>query len=61
MPAPKQNFQISSEQMCSIMQKQNRNLRDELRAIAKSKGLTEHALVEIYLERAVKQYKTKGF
>jgi len=54
-------YQIPNEEMGSMMDKMNRNLRDEIRAIAKSKGISAHLLVEIYLERAVKEYKTKGF
>jgi hypothetical protein len=47
--------------MGSIMDKMNRSLRDEIRLIAKEKGISAHLLIEIYLERAVKEYKTKGF
>lgn len=54
-------YQIPNEEMGSIMDKMKRNLRDEIREIAKAKGISAHLLVEIYLERAVKNYKTKGF
>lgn len=54
-------YKISNEQMGSIMDKMNRSLRDEIRQIAKEKGISAHLLIEIYLERAVKEYKTKGF
>lgn len=43
------------------MDKMKVNLRDEIKAIAKEKGISAHLLIEIYLERAVKEYKTKGF
>jgi CYTH domain-containing protein len=54
-------YQIPNNEMGSMMDKMNRNLRDEIRTIAKTKGISAHLLVEIYLERAVKEYKTKGF
>lgn len=54
-------YQISNEQMGSIMDKMKLNLRDEIKQIAKEKGISAHLLIEIYLERAVKEYKTKGF
>lgn len=54
-------YKISNEQMGSIMDKMKVNLRDEIKAIAKEKGISAHLLIEIYLERAVKEYKTKGF
>lgn len=52
---------ISNVEMGSMMDKMNRSLRDEIRLIAKEKGISAHLLIEIYLERAVKEYKTKGF
>jgi hypothetical protein len=52
---------ISNEAMGSIMDKMKLSLRDEIRQIAKEKGISAHVLIEIYLERAVKEYKTKGF
>lgn len=61
MPKKAYPYQISNEQMGSIMDKMNRSLRDEIRQIAKEKGISSHLLIEIYLERAVKEYKTKGF
>ena len=54
-------YQIPNTEMGSIMDKMNRSLRDEIRSIAKAKGISAHLLVEIYLERAVKEYKTNGF
>lgn len=54
-------YQISNEDMGSMMDKMKRSLRDEVRQIAKEKGISAHLLVEIYLERAVKDYRTKGF
>lgn len=52
---------ISNEQMGSIMDKMKLSLHDEIKRIAKEKGISAHLLVEIYLERSVKEYKTKGF
>lgn len=54
-------YQIPNEEMGSIMDKMHRPLREEIRAIAKEKGISAHLLIEIYLERAVKDYKKKGF
>lgn len=54
-------YQIPNEEMGSIMDKMKRSLRDEIRTIAKEKGISAHLLVEIYLERAVKEYQAKGF
>lgn len=53
--------QIPNNEMGAMMEKMKRNLRDDIRAIAKAKGISAHLLVEIYLERAIKEYKTKGF
>jgi len=44
-----------------MMDKMKVSLRDQIRNIAKAKGISAHLLVEIYLERAVKDYQTKGF
>lgn len=54
-------YQIPNEEMGSIMDKMKRSLRDDIRQIAKSKGISAHLLVEIYLERAVKEHQKKGF
>ena len=55
------NYQITSSVMGSIVDKMKLSLRDEIKEIAKAKGISMHLLIEIYLERAVKEHKTKGF
>lgn len=55
------NHQIPNSVMGSIMDKMKLSLRDEIKEIAKAKGISMHLLIELYLERAVKEYKTKGF
>lgn len=55
------NYQIPNSVMGSIVDKMKLSLRDEIKEIAKAKGISMHLLIELYLERAVKEYKTKGF
>lgn len=55
------NYQIPNSVMGSIVDKMKLSLRDEIKEIAKAKGISMHLLIEIYLERAVKEHKTKGF
>jgi len=53
--------EISQNEMCTITSHSNKRLMEEVRQIAKSKGMSVRTLVEIYLQRAVKDYKTQGF
>jgi len=53
-------YEINNQIMGSIMNKMDRPLRDEIREIAKSKGISAHLLIEIYLKRSVAQHKATG-
>lgn len=52
---------IPNQFMGSIMDKMKSPLYERIKQIAKEKGISAHMLIEIYLERAVKEYQTKGF
>lgn len=61
MARPKQNHMIDTQKFSGIMEKASRDLYQEIKDIAKAKGISAHLLIEIYLDRAVKQYHTEGF
>lgn len=55
------NHQIHNSVMGPIMDKMKPSLKDQIRTIAKEKGISMHLLIELYLERCVKEYQIKGF
>lgn len=52
---------IDTQKFSGIMEKASRDLYQEIKDIAKAKGISAHLLIELYLDRAVKQYHTEGF
>lgn len=55
------NFKISSSSFGSVIAEVKPSLREQIKNIAKEKGVSVHTLVEIYLERCVNDYLAKGF
>lgn len=57
MGRPAQDFKIPSNVFCSMTNKIHKPLYQQLKELARAKGLSVHTLIDITLERYVKEQK----
>lgn len=52
-----QNFSIPASTYCTMVSKLEKPIYDQMKVLAHQKGLSTHKLIEIVLERYIKEQK----